>query len=360
MNFSNEKYEQHKRKAFYALMTAGAVVVGYYLLNRILFPFFMAWLTVLVLHPVVTKGVLFTKISRPTVTAIILILILLFIGVGVFFAVKRLYDELVGFLSYVDLNGDKLINSAGNSFGALLRHLGIKDTGELSEILSATVKSAMTSLSSKMTVGIGVFASRIPGFFFSGLIYIMATYYIAADYDGFERRMLSLLPMSAARRLGNVKGKFLKSAGKYVRAYLIILVITFVELFAAFLILRIKYAMLLAAVIALLDILPAIGVGTVLVPWAIWSAVTGNVKTGISLGIVFVIVSVIRQIIEPKIVGEKLGISPLLTLFSVFVGYKLLGVIGIIIAPIAVILVREFFILSKGGGDALSAENKNK
>lgn len=347
MNFSNEKYEQHKRKAFYALLTAGALIAAYYLLNRILFPFFTAWLTVLVLHPVVTKGVLFTKISRPTVTAIILILILLLIGIGAFFAVKRLYDELVGFLSYVDLNGDKLINKAEDSFGTVLHHLGIKNTDGLSGILSATVKSAMTSVSSKVTVGIGAFASRIPGFFFSGLIYIMATYYIAADYDGFERRMLSLLPMSAARRVGNVKGKFLKSAGKYVRAYLIILVITFFELFAAFLILRIKYSMLLAAVIALLDILPAIGVGTLLVPWAIWSAVTGNVKTGISLAVVFVVVSVIRQIIEPKIVGDKLGISPLLTLFSVYVGFKFFGVIGIIIAPITVILVKEFVLFSK-------------
>ena len=132
------------------------------------------------------------------------------------------------------------------------------------------------------------------------------------------------------------------SAGiQYVKAYLMILFITFLQLLVGFLCLKIPYALTLAAIIDMIDILPVFGVGTVLVPWAALLLIQGEVYTGIGLLIVFAVIWVVRQVIEPKIVGHSIGLPPLVTLMGMYIGYKFMGFAGLFVFPLVLILFKN-------------------
>ena len=125
----------------------------------------------------------------------------------------------------------------------------------------------------------------------------------------------------------------------YLKAYLILLAITFGELLAAFLLLRVRFAITLALLIALLDALPVLGVGTVLIPWGAVELFTGDWKRGAILLVLWLAMTLFRQFIEPRIVGAKLGLHPLAALCAVWVGAKLLGLWGLFLAPVGAILL---------------------
>ena len=119
--------------------------------------------------------------------------------------------------------------------------------------------------------------------------------------------------------------------------------LTFVELLVGFLALRVEYVFLLAFLTAVLDILPVLGVGTVLIPFALFSFVTGNVFQGVGLLILYGLITVIRQIAEPHLVGKSLGLHPILMLVSFYAGWKLFGVAGVFLGPALALLIKAFF-----------------
>jgi predicted PurR-regulated permease PerM len=118
--------------------------------------------------------------------------------------------------------------------------------------------------------------------------------------------------------------------------------VTFAIVLVGLLVLRVEFALLLAIVIAALDILPVFGVGTVLVPWSVFQMLFGNLSLGIGLFVLFVIHEIVRQVIEPRIVGKSLGIHPIITLLLLYAGYSLFGVLGLILLPVFTVLIDVF------------------
>ena len=137
---------------------------------------------------------------------------------------------------------------------------------------------------------------------------------------------------------------------KYIKAYGILLALTFALLLIGFWILRIQYAFLLAFLIALADFLPVIGVGTILIPWGIVMLLQKNFYIGFGLLIVYLVISLVRQVAEPKVLGKSLGLHPLLTLFATYVGFSLFGIVGMIIAPVVVLLCKQLLGLQASRG----------
>ena len=129
---------------------------------------------------------------------------------------------------------------------------------------------------------------------------------------------------------------------KYIKSYMILMVITFVELSAGFLILGIEYAIGLAALIALIDLLPVLGTGGVLIPWLIINIILGNYGLAISLLVLYVVITVIRNILEPKIIGQQIGVHPLAMLVSMYVGLRLFGFVGVFAMPILLVVIKGF------------------
>ena len=117
------------------------------------------------------------------------------------------------------------------------------------------------------------------------------------------------------------------------------MLITFIVMLVGLVILRRPYALLLAFIIALLDCLPVIGVGTILLPWSLYELIFGERYIGIGLVVLFILYEIVRQFAEPRIVGKNLGIHPIITLVLIYVGYSLFGIVGLLFVPIATVLI---------------------
>ena len=201
--------------------------------------------------------------------------------------------------------------------------------------------SAISALSVKVLGYISSVASDLPMFVVGVLLTVISTFFFAADYGNITRFLLSLLPKKSGEKLLKTKKCLYTVLLKYFKSYFLIMLITFAELSLGLTVCNINNAFLLAFIISLVDILPVLGTGIVLVPWAIIELLNKNYPLGIKLLIVYGAVTVVRNVIEPKIVGREVGLHPALTLISMYVGTKLFGFIGLFALPIALSVMKS-------------------
>lgn len=336
------KYAKHRAIFFYAILViAGALLI--FAGIKFLLPFAIAWLIALLLQPAISWLTRKTGLRRGVVS--IALLLLLFAGGSalLYYLGGRMILELSDFGRQLGGRADEISAFFDRFEGWIVQKLPMLAALEpetISGLGGDLLKDALTALSSKLTAAAGSILMKLPRFFFVLVIFLMASFYLCADFERVSRYLSSLLPMSAVRKLGKLKRLVFSTTLRYLRAYFILLLITFAELLVAFLLLRIEYALTLALLLALLDALPAIGVGTVLLPWALISLLLGQPGRAIALVVIYVIVTVVRQVAEPHIVGAQLGLHPLASLAAVYAGYKLAGIVGLLFAPVAAILLR--------------------
>ncbi len=183
------------------------------------------------------------------------------------------------------------------------------------------------------------YASGLPFTFIRVIITIISTFFFAADFRKVTVFIYQLMPARAQDLTVRAKEYVVGALFIYIRSYALIMSITFAELCLGFLIMRIPYAVPIAFIIAIFDILPILGVGGILVPWAVFAGLFGYYPLAIGLLLLYLVIVVIRNIIEPRIVGKQIGLHPLATLISMFVGAQLLGIIGLFVMPITLSLL---------------------
>ncbi len=175
----------------------------------------------------------------------------------------------------------------------------------------------------------------IPGFVVKLVVTVVATFFMAADFPKitafFQRRIPAGKEAAVKKGVDYMKNVIFI----YIKSYSLLFSLTFVELSIGLLMLRIPYAILLALGIAVFDILPVLGTGGILLPWAVILLVMGNVPLAIGIVVLYIIITAIRNTIEPKIVGKQIGLHPLATLIAMFIGLKLFGIAGMIVFPVA-------------------------
>ena len=207
------------------------------------------------------------------------------------------------------------------------------------------VGNALTDVIASVSAEIPRVAARIISGMPSVLLFIgvtvIAGFYFCVDRHGIENALFTLLPKGIRERIPAWGRGIKRVSFRYLRAYLWLLLLTFLELFIGFCILRVEYAFLLAALIAVVDLLPILGVGTVLIPWAVMELINRDIKFGIGLLILYGTVSVLHQIFEPKLVGKQLGLDPLVTLMALYIGFRLWGIGGMILAPILTVIILQ-------------------
>jgi len=185
---------------------------------------------------------------------------------------------------------------------------------------------------------LGSAALFVPEALFNMVVVIIATYYFAIDRVRINCFFLSFFPKNGRMVLKYIKDILSNTVGKYIRAYGLLFFLTFGELLLAFSLLKFRYSFVLALVIAFIDLLPVLGTGTVLIPWAIVLFIIGNYGLGIWILIIYAVITVIRQVLEPKIVGKLFGLHPLAALAAMYIGLKLMGIIGIFLFGIGAII----------------------
>ncbi len=227
-------------------------------------------------------------------------------------------------------------------FGELIpEELAAKMSDALGELLT----SALTRIAGAVTWLVGA----IPGALLFVLVTVIALIYFAIDLEKINARVRCLLPKSVADGLSRARRKFFSLGGRYLGSYLVIFGITFVIMLLGLLVLRIRAAFLVALIIAFLDLLPVIGVGTVLIPWSIIGFATGDHFIGIGMLVLFVVNTIVRELLEPRILGKNLGIHPILSLVLIYAGYAIFGFTGLLVTPILAGIIGLVTERDKGG-----------
>lgn len=193
---------------------------------------------------------------------------------------------------------------------------------------------------------VGSFAMSLPSVGVAFIIFLMASYFILADYPQIKEKVTEKIPPEFRSFFRDLKHIVVDAFGGYLKAQLILSAAVFGILLLGFLVLRENYALLLAFVLAIMDFIPIIGSGTFLVPWAVIDLVTGNYPHAIGLMVTWGIIAVFRRVAEPKIVGNQTGLSPIVSLISIYIGMRLAGVAGMILGPILCLIVLN---LGRGG-----------
>ena len=170
---------------------------------------------------------------------------------------------------------------------------------------------------------------------------ILSAFFIAKDKPRYKAFFRNSLPLRVTRVSKRLYSTTLKALLGYIKAQGILMVISFVMFLLSFHVMGFSYAILLAAIIAFMDALPAIGAGVFLIPWGLIAALTGSYPTAIGLGIIYLLQALMRQSLEPRIVGQQIGINPVITMLSMYVGLKLFGIFGLVYAPFFVIMLKS-------------------
>ncbi len=247
-------------------------------------------------------------------------------------------------LNMLDFLPDSVYNSASSAvndfFSNLIKDFDISSLGIDAKTISNSVSSGITSFYNVV--------KNVPSAIISVVIGIIALIFFTKDYDRIVRFIRLQLPDNKKNILSEIKQIFSKTILKMFRAYGLIMLITFGELMIGFSILKAiglldnNYIVMIAVAIAIFDILPVAGSGGILIPWSLINLVLGNFGLALGIIIIYIAISVIRQYLEPKIVGSTLGVHPIITLAGLYFGLKLFGFMGMFIVPLTVMTVKAF------------------
>lgn len=333
--------------AFWVVILAIVYVFFKYLLHLVM-PFLAALIFAMIMRPLVRLLVNKLRLPKGFAGVLVTIFFYLIIGTLIVLLALRIISGLGRlFAQLPDLYRDTLepglvalFNRLGDFAGEY--NLSIEDTLEAygPELFSAA-GNAVTSLSSSVVGWTSSFVTSLPGFIIRVVICIVATFFMSADYERMTGVLVRLFPERMQQFLRDLRRTAGKIGKQYGLSYFLILSITFSELLVGLAILRVDRFVLIAFLIAILDIFPVLGTGAVLVPWAIIAFIQGRIGFGIGLLILYALITIIRQIIEPKIVGKHVGMHPLITLACMFIGTRLFGGYGLFGVPILMAILLE-------------------
>lgn len=265
------------------------------------------------------------------------------VGVLVFLGFQ-LYGQLSAFAkslpSYVPMLSD-LFGGLNDHISAWFADLPEELASAIQTMPGAAISKLTDTLSNSLAEFATAVATGLPGILVTSLVTIVASCFIAKDYDRIVCFIKAQLASRHWKLLMDTKKLFSTNILKMLRGYMILMLLTFTELSIGFLLLGYHYAIALAALIAIVDILPILGTGTVLIPWIAIKLISGDLMGALGLAAMYIIITVIRNILEPKVIGKQVGLPPLLTLLSMYAGLRLLGIWGLFGFPIALIILKS-------------------
>lgn len=345
-------YKELSAKLFsWGIIIFLALVFAKYLLP-IFVPFLIAWGIAYLIFPIANELSSKIKFSKKVCSFLLVMLLFLIIVTLGYLLINRLLFEGQRLFEYLLENSEGIaayfkdifdfFASIGERIPILnkLENIGLGEniSKNVNELIDTIWKSFIERLGSAVPDFASSIVSALPDLFLVSLITVISCFYFSMDIELINSTVKGIIPKRVLNYLYTLKGKLSSGFKKYLKAYLIIFVITFVELFVGFLILGVDYSFVLALLIAFIDVLPVFGTAIILLPWGIILLMMKNYFLGIGMLILLMIITIVRQIIEPKILGKSLGVHPLITLVTLYIGYKVFGVVGMIFLPIVVIV----------------------
>lgn len=260
--------------------------------------------------------------------------------------INNIEDFVLSFVSrFPEFISETLSESTATLF-TQIREFVAGRSSEIPDKISGGLESFSLSWIAAPLTGVISTAKQIPSLLIAVVVTIVLCCFMTADYDMILDFFRYQLPKEKRKDLTRATVLLKSSLGKMAKAYLLIMFITFVEVSLGFYVLKLLglfnsgYIIILAIVISIIDVIPVLGTGTVLLPWTAYSLIVGDYGLAIGLGIMYATITVIRQIIEPKLVAGQLGLPPFMTLIAMFLGLKIFGVLGVFILPIFIIMLK--------------------
>lgn len=311
-----------------------------YLLFTVGAPFVLALIVAIFLEPLTQFFIMrfkWNRLAAATVSSTLFVVVSM--GLVALLGVK-IVGELMAYSrkapQYFE-NASNFVKSLMDQAETIYRTLPPDTVTQLDSWLT-NLTDWVTGLVGTLSNSLFAFASGIPNFFIFFIVFLVAVYMFSMSLHTMKRSLLSLFDPSSHAQVEAVMTNLRKSIFGFLRSQIILSSLTYILSLLGLVILDIKYAMAIALLIVVVDILPILGTGSVLVPWGIYLLITGEIYTGIGLFVLFVFITVFRRIVEPKIVGDAVGIGALSALISLYVGLKLVGVVGVFLGPLVVVI----------------------
>lgn len=316
----------------------------------LLMPFVLALVMAWILNPAIRAIQRRFGVSRKLLSLLFLLLLFAVAGGALTALVYSIVAEVASLLSNWPTIWHGTFQPAlfeterffSDLFGALPEQIGASANQALYQLVD-WLNSVLPALASRMGGAAGTFAVSIPAFVVSAVIFLMASFFITSDYPRLRFLLLDRLSGNLRSLLSDIKGTAVAAFGGYVKAQLILSAGVFVILLLGFWIIRQPYVVLLAFFFAVLDFVPLIGSGTVMIPWAAVDLLTADYRHAINLMVIWGIIALFRRMAEPKIVGDQTGLSPILSLVSIYVGMQVAGVGGMILGPVLCLIVLNIY-----------------
>ena len=325
------------------------VCAGGLWLLKFFMPFVIGWLIAMVANPLVRLLERRLKLVRKHSSVLIVVAVLAGIIGGLYFLIGRVIIELRSLAADMpEIYGAVRLEvmEALDSLNRLMANmpLGVQEWfNRTNENLGGIASSLMQRIAFPTVTVAGNVARGIPAVLVNSIVVILSSYFFIVEQDRIWAFVRKLVPKTVNPYMQLFKKDLRNLIGGYFLAQFRIMFVVAVVLAAGFLILGVRYGILLAILIAILDFLPLFGTGTALFPWAVVKLLSGETAFAAGLILLYVLTQVVRQIIQPKIVGDSMGLPPLLTLFFLYVGVKLHGLSGMILAvPIGLVGVKLY------------------
>ncbi len=340
------------------------------------FPFILAFIVAMAMQRPINFISGKTKLKKGIVSGVMILLLVVALGFLISLLGVKLWDGIQGFIDFLrhkfgDLPNfldkaevwvgervaflpqgvEDMINSGVSDLISSAKEFLTAKSGEMAEEVSSSsdISSMLGKVDfsaiSSLTSGVIDTAKQIPTVFLGAIVSIFACVFMASDYDnlvGFVKRQFA----GKSENFSKAKTIITTSFKNLIKAYILIILVTFCEMFIGLSVLKLfniykgSWVFFIAIITAVVDIFPVLGTGTILLPWSLYSFISGDIPMGIGILVLYIFISVMRQFIEPKLVAGQLGLPPFVTIMGMYIGLKLFGIIGMFMVPLTIILIK--------------------
>lgn len=345
-------WRKHIKNLLVFVFTIFAVILGSILafkFIRFFMPFAIGWLIALIANPLVRILEKRMKVARKHTSMLLIIAVLAAIIGGIYFVGMKAVQEAGSLIDqapqiYTSFRED--FQEAGDNLSMIIEELpeGVQEgISDFQNSLGDIIGTAVGKISQITVDQASSFAKNLPSILIAIIFTILSAYFFIADRDKILEFGREHTPQIIQDKWKILEKCFKSIFGGYFKAQFKIMGVVFVILSIGFLILKVNFGIVVAILVSFLDMLPFFGTGTALIPWALFKILSGDMQYAVGLIILYLTTQLVRRIIEPKVVGDSMGIDPLWTLICMYTGYRVAGVLGMILAvPVGAIIVNFY------------------
>lgn len=354
-----------KRKSFiinfiYTVICIGLFYVFIKYCLGVLAPFIIAFILAYALQRPIKWAKKKLHLKSHGIISFLLVLLVVCVVFGVLsIAVLVLFNELKDFASYLTTQfssiDDLIVTLENYAMGVIVRlpeslrgTVGDYVTNAFDSLGKGQAELDLSMLSAPLSGAWSVVKS-LPSTILSVVVAVVSCFFMASDYDKVKELVLGFFSESKRKSIVKTKRTATKAITKLLKAYVTIMAITFAEMFLGLFLLKLigvydgSYIAIISFVTCIIDIIPVLGTGTVLIPWAVYNLIFGNFGMGIGLLVIYAVITVIRQVVEPKLVANQAGLPAIVTIMAMFIGVRIFGAFGIILLPFTVIILKLLY-----------------